>query len=714
MTTLQFIPCPMIRATTWIVASILLVGVAVAEIPSSVPVVAIRQLTLPITGTERFASTLVVPPNFTPSPEIEFFGNYHTAGVIAALPEGITAQQIVAMRCELNVDGQWEPVHDLVQVGEFPWFATSLFWLTPASRYQVKVEVIGTNQKLLATWDGEGQTRAEPQLQDTTTTYFVAMDGDDANAGSRERPFKTIAQAFAVVKTGEAVVIRGGTYREGQLQFTSNGREGRPIVVRSAESERVIVDGTDAALESGEGWTHAGDRIYTHPYSEKTANACVEEIATGRVIRLFPVPTLNELQTRSLIDTSDCQQGGPFDQKGIEGAVYTDGTTVYLALPQPIDRYRVRVPQQNRAIELNRKQHIQIDGLQFDHFGTGQQSTAIFMANSSDVLIQNCQFNFDDCFIYVKGQCDRLTIQDNHFRDAILDWPFGYMKCSSGVSGFFEGGAVNIDARYSGRGLVFRRNVIEGVFDGVHLTPWREDNARTQETDFYENRLSGCLDDFIECDGYSRNTRIFNNVMDRSLTGVSVAQALDGPTFTLYNVISNCGVVSAAQREEHSGYPFKTNGGEGAEIGSGPLFFYHNTAYTSDPHSRALVVKRPKWKSLMMRNNIWCGQQAGFELWHEQPSPIDWDYDNLFVSDPTAPLVVQAYRTKFQKLSDVQTRLKWLQHGISADPRFIDPNQGDYRLRDSSPCIDVGISLPGINHLSSQGKAPDIGAYERP
>ena len=713
MTTPQHFPCPMILIMPWIVASILLVGVAVAETPSPVSGTAIPQPPLPIKGPERYAPTSAVPPDFTPSPEIEFFGNYHTAGVIAALPEGVTAQQITTMRCALNVNGQWEPVHDLVQVGDFPWFATSLFWLTPASRYQVKVEVVGPNQKLLATWYGEGQTRAEPQLQDTTTTYFVATDGDDANAGSRERPFKTIAQAFTVVKAGEAVVIRGGTYREGQLQFANNGREGHPIAVRAAEGERVIVDGTDAALESGASWTPAGDRIYTHPYSGKTANACVEEIETGRVIRLFPVPNLKELQTRTLIDMSDCQQGGPFDRKGIDGAVYTDGTTAYLALPQPIERYRVRLPQQNRAIELSRKQHIQIDGLQFNHFGTGEQNTAIYLANSSDVLIQNCQFHYNDCFIYVKGQCDRLTIQDNEFRDAILDWPFGYMKCSSGVSGFFEGGAVNIDARYSGRGLVFRRNVIEGVFDGAHLTPWREDNARTQETDFYENRLNGCLDDFVECDGFSRNTRIFNNVMDRSLTGISVAQALDGPTFTLYNVIGNCGVVSAAQREENYGYPFKTNGGEGAEIGSGPLFFYHNTAYTSDSHSRALLVKRPAWKKLVMRNNIWCGQQAGFELWHEQPSPIDWDYDDLFVSDTNAPLVVQAYRTKFPKLSDVRSRLKWLRHGINADPQFIDSGRGDYRLRDSSPCINAGVPLGGINRLSTLGTAPDLGAYEK-
>ena len=34
-----------------------------------------------------------------------------------------------------------------------------------------------------------------------------------------------------------------------------------------------------------------------------------------------------------------------------------------------------------------------------------------------------------------------------------------------------------------------------------------------------------------------------------------------------------------------------TNGGPHPEIGSGHVFFYHNTAYTDDPDSRAMLVK---------------------------------------------------------------------------------------------------------------------------
>ncbi len=30
-------------------------------------------------------------------------------------------------------------------------------------------------------------------------------------------------------------------------------------------------------------------------------------------------------------------------------------------------------------------------------------------------------------------------------------------------------------------------------------------------------------------------------------------------------------------------------------------------------------------------------------------------------------------------------------HSIAADPMFVDPDRGDYRLKAGSPCIDAGI-----------------------
>jgi len=48
---------------------------------------------------------------------------------------------------------------------------------------------------------------------------------------------------------------------------------------------------------------------------------------------------------------------------------------------------------------------------------------------------------------------------------------------------------------------------------------------------------------------------------------------------------------------------------------------------------------------------------------------------------------------------------------IDADPRFVDPEEGDYRLRGGSCCIDAGRYVYVWSHL---GRAPDIGAWEAP
>jgi hypothetical protein len=125
-----------------------------------------------------------------------------------------------------------------------------------------------------------------------------------------------------------------------------------------------------------------------------------------------------------------------------------------------------------------------------------------------------------------------------------------------------------------------------------------------------------------------------------------------------------------------------------------------------------MLVKNAKWKKMTLRNNIWVGQKLGLDLWMANPSPIDFDYDNLFVKKPAEPLVLQAYRKKSMTLNEVQERYGWLTHGISADPLFRNAGGGDFSLSDRSPCIDAGLLLFGINDLRVKGSAPDIGAFE--
>jgi hypothetical protein len=49
---------------------------------------------------------------------------------------------------------------------------------------------------------------------------------------------------------------------------------------------------------------------------------------------------------------------------------------------------------------------------------------------------------------------------------------------------------------------------------------------------------------------------------------------------------------------------------------------------------------------------------------------------------------------------------------IDNDPDFVDAANHNYQLQPSSPCIDAGVHIPGINDGYS-GSAPDIGAFEQ-
>jgi hypothetical protein len=669
----------------------------------------------PSAGTARmpaqrltFEPSRDVPSGFVVSPEIEVYGNFHTMGLIAALPADIRATDVRSMRSFINVNGQWRRQQDLVQVGNFPWFATSVFWLKPSSVYQFKVEVWGEAEAPIAVWFGEGATRAEPVLHSSTSELYVATNGDDGNPGTQDRPFRTVAKGLRTVAAGQTLILREGRYHEGHLQLTHSGSPEAPIVIRAASGEKVILDGTDPELSDLSTWTSDGTGMLRRVGSGGTRSVTLIRTSDDHAVRLFPVRELSHLRERAIPDV------GRFVDQGIGGAVWSDGDSISMAASEPWDGFHLHISGSSRGLVLDSRSHVQIDGLEFCHYGGGESPCAIMLRNSSDTLIQNCRFRSNDAYIHTKLTSDRVTIQDCEFTDAILEWPFDYMKGASGISGRFETGAVTVDAQFHGRGLVFRRNRIRNLFDGVHLTPWIANTARTSEIDFYENVVEGCIDDFAEADGFSRNVRIFDNFMDRSLSGISVAQALDGPTFVLYNVIGNCGMVPAAQRagSENAGYPFKTNGGTGADIGSGPLFFYHNTAFTLDPQSSALLVKNARWRNMTLRNNIWAGRRRGFELWMTSPSPIDFDYDNLFVQTPGAPLVLQGHRTKVLTLPEVRERYGWLKHGISADPLIRDVKGRDFSLRDTSPCIDAGVLIPGINDLRILGHAPDVGAFE--
>ncbi|MDZ7723836.1 MAG: right-handed parallel beta-helix repeat-containing protein [candidate division KSB1 bacterium] len=85
------------------------------------------------------------------------------------------------------------------------------------------------------------------------TLYFVAADADpNATGTSLEAPTR-LETAMATVKTGDAVILRGGTYRTGDLVLNQG------IVMQPYQDERPVIKGSFIAQE----WRNLGNGLWT-------------------------------------------------------------------------------------------------------------------------------------------------------------------------------------------------------------------------------------------------------------------------------------------------------------------------------------------------------------------------------------------------------------------------------------------------------------------
>ena len=73
-------------------------------------------------------------------------------------------------------------------------------------------------------------------------TYYVSPNGNDANGGTRLRPWKTLYKAAKTAAAGDTVIFEDGEYFETYAAHMKNGgTEDRPIVMRAAENKKAKI-----------------------------------------------------------------------------------------------------------------------------------------------------------------------------------------------------------------------------------------------------------------------------------------------------------------------------------------------------------------------------------------------------------------------------------------------------------------------------------------
>lgn len=103
----------------------------------------------------------------------------------------------------------------------------------------------------------------------SAATYHVnsqAGNASDANAGTGQAPWRTIARAGSAreLKPGDVVLIHSGVYRE-HVEIKVSGENGRPILFSAAPNARVVVKGSEILRGPWKRWSDSPDRKEPYP-----------------------------------------------------------------------------------------------------------------------------------------------------------------------------------------------------------------------------------------------------------------------------------------------------------------------------------------------------------------------------------------------------------------------------------------------------------------
>ncbi|MFN8598731.1 MAG: right-handed parallel beta-helix repeat-containing protein [Anaerolineae bacterium] len=609
---------------------------------------------------------------------LELYGTFQAMGVIVNLAPSDDANQnaVAAVAYRVSGSGPYLQGLPLARV-DATRFVGSLFWLSPGTNYDVRVTFSDPDGGPLngTSVNGSASTRVEVGVPVPTKSYYVSSTGGGTACGLGSPC--SLSTALNQAQSGQEVVLRGGVYYQGAMSLPRSGVEGAPIVVRSYAGETAILDGSDPAAFT---WTSQGGGVY-----RATVNVGDPHLVVANGQRLYPYQSLADLQSLS------------WNVPGF----YASGTTVYVRLAGDANPNSAAmiVSRFNNAFTVEQN-YIYFMNLTFRHFGQGSYAKALYFNNASDNLVQGCTFAVNDLGIGLKRDSHRNVIQDNTFYDTDFDWPWDAVKSGSAL----ETGGIRLYDPMTGRGTIIRRNIFHDYFDGFGACPDATAGV-TNETDVYENLVYNAGDDGLETDGQCSNVRIWRNTFHDVLMGISLAPVYVGPVYAIRNVVYRTGVGN----NTYPGSAFKFNSGYDQ---SGPMYLFHNTSDAALLGNSGLDIKAPgSWTSIVARNNIWSG--TDYAVSNANPDePLDLDYDDLYTTQAGELAWWSNLPDRhLNTLSELQTATGLELHGLNAAPGFVNAASGDYALSTTSPLIDKGLIIPGIND-GFVGARPDIGAYE--
>jgi hypothetical protein len=584
--------------------------------------------------------------------------------------------------------------------------------------------------------------------------FVDAARGDDAQAGTEARPWRTLAAAVTRLQPGDTLVLRGGLYRE-HVTVACAGTQERPIVIRAHPGELVVLDGGLAEFHdapatawepfpAGAPGEFRSTRTYANAGSARTDDQQETTLLGSFADSMLPLQgchTMGDLRTTNEFWTlaGEKVRGEKFIYCG-PSIAYDPATQRIHARFAPTtlaglgdDNYRGEAdPRKLRLViaTLNAGPVLTLRGARCVRV----QDLVVRGARAATVDVQDCAaIAFEGITAYGGAAAMRvqgtrgLRLVNCALRGIAAPWTFrSSLKYRSIEARVFSAGAWTpdgadnadfelahseftdcVDGVFIGnvRGVDFHHNLVENISDdGLFLTCGTAPDGTTHGGDvrLWQNRFARCLTTFAFGVGHGRQkvlptgrqtgagVWIHNNVFD---------QRRWVPYF----------VPRSAEDPQEFTFMGRLAGDHGSPAWE-PLCFYHNTVLSGDAPfrggyldglGRAISPGSPR----RLLNNI-VVQAAGLPgaVFQEQNPDLIADANLHWSAAPGEAVDAAEF---LRKLRGAKAALEgkarypagWSAQDQYADPQFVkfspDPRAPvDVRLQSASPARNAGVPVP--------------------
>jgi hypothetical protein len=641
-------------------------------------------------------------------PRIEVAPNFNAASVYVHFEGQEGKDASCRMEYKAGEAKEFRPGHPLSRTGKGR-FAASIFGLKPDQPLEVRATLddgAGSAKVLTAAT----RTRSDAFPGGTGKSYYVVPTGDDANAGTREKPFKTIQHAAGLVEPGDTILLLADRPFFESVSIKRSGRPDAYITIRAARQEDrrqnpaqinavarqqviVSVDGPEGgkvggmellagfgALATMQGWV--GDK---GPWQDLGNNLYVtDEKRTVGVLTMKSVQHLAGQRVYHHESLDDLKAAEPplvpgWWQDKEAGKLY-----LRTGDARPPRHLMLRLGVLKSGLVFENAAHWIVEGIGFEVFGGGPYGRGIDIINSSNIIVRECRFDTMRTGVAIrKPRSTNCLIERCRFSDSgIWTWPWKAVKAHD-----TEGGGVDLQG---GGGNVVRFCDFRGMFNGVGASTWGdlENEALNRDLDIHDNTFTEIGDDPLEPEGACMNVRFWNNRTENTLQGISLAPITVGPTYVVRDRYVN----------------FKASAVKVSVNSRGIVYLYHVLGWTNRPEGNAMGVSGP-WDNMHFRNSVLRGTRYVVEDFRPHPIGCSYDYGDLF---STGRVFIKWSDQRYAGLEDVPAAT-FGKHNLRVEPYLKIENGRPAEL--APPLIDAGVVIPGIND-DFRGKAPDIGPEE--